>query len=83
MPFLDKRAVTDAVLFDSRFGNASIRTLLDTLIISALGIDFGRLHQDHIRDVIVGEIFTTRRAWGLSPIQIVLYLDASTTFGHA
>jgi len=80
VPFLDKRAVTDAVEFDSRFGNVSMRTLLDTLIIGALGIDSSRLHKDHIRDVIVGEIFTTRRAWGLSPIQIVLYLDASTTF---
>ena len=83
MPFLDKRAVNDAVQFDSLFGIASMRTLLDTLIIGALGIDLGRLYKDHIRDVIVGEIFTTRRAWGLSPIQIVLYLDASTTFGHA
>jgi len=83
VPFLDKRAVADAVLFDARSGNASIRTQLDTLIIGALGIDLGRLHKDHIRDVIVGEIFTTRRAWGLSPIQIVLYLDAGATFGHA
>ncbi len=83
MPFLDERAVNEAVQFDSRFGNASMRTLLDTLIISALGIDLGRLHKDHIRDLIVGEIFTMRRAWGMSPIQIVLYLEGSTTSGHA
>ena len=77
MPLLDKRAVNDAAQFDLRFGNASTRTLLDTLIIRGIGIDLGRLYKDHIRDVIVGEIFTTRRAWGLSPIQIVLYLEAS------
>ena len=82
MPLLDKRAVDDAVQFDSRFSNESMRTLLDTLIIGALGIDLGRLYKDHLRDVIVGEIFTTRRAWGLSPIQIILYLNASTTFEH-
>ena len=83
MPFLDKRAVANAVLYDARFGNAPMRTQLDTLIIGALGIDLGRLHKDHIRDVIVGEIFTARRAWGLSPIQIILYLDGGATFGHA
>jgi hypothetical protein len=83
VPLLDERAVNEAVQFDSRFGNASMRTLLDTLIIGALGIDLGRLHKDHIRDLIVGEIFTMRRAWGMSPIQIVLYLDGSTTSGHA
>ena len=47
MPLLDERAVNEAVQFDSRFGNASMRTLLDTLIIGALGIDLGRLHKDH------------------------------------
>jgi hypothetical protein len=53
--------------------------LLDTLLIDSLQISLDRLHKDHVRDVIVGEIFATRRGWGMSPAQIVLYLDASTT----
>ena len=79
MPILDKRAIDEAVQFDLRFDNTSMRTLLDTLLIASLQISVDRLHKDHVRDVIVGEIFATRRGWGMSPAQIVLYLDASTT----
>ena len=83
VPILDKRAVDEAVQFATRFSNASMPTPLDTLIIGALRIGLDRLHKDHVRDVIVGEIFATRRAWGMSPSQIVLYLDASPTSGRA
>jgi len=58
-------------------------TPLDTLIIGALRIGLDRVHKDHMRDVIVGEIFAARRAWGMSPIQIVLYLDANSISGRA
>ena len=77
MPILDKRAINKAVQLDLRFDNMSMRTLLDTLLIDSLQISLDRLHKDHVRDVIVGEIFATRRGWGMSPAQIVLYLDAS------
>ena len=79
MPILNKRAVDEAVRFDLRFDNTSMRTLLDTLLIDSLQISLDRLHMDHRRDVIVGEIFAMRRGWGMSPAQIVLYLDMSTT----
>ena len=82
MPLLDKRAVNEAVQFDSLLRYVSMPTRLDSLIIGALGIDLGRLHKDHIRDLVVSEIFAVRRAWGMSPIQIVLYLEGSTTSGH-
>jgi len=82
VPRLYKTAVDEAVQFDSRFGIASMPTLLDTLIIDALSIGLNRLHKDHVRDVLVGEIFAVRRAWGMSPSQIVLYLDASATLGR-
>jgi hypothetical protein len=78
VPILDKRAVDEAVRFDLRFDHTSMPTLLDTLLIDSLQISFDRLHKDHVRDVIVGEIFATRRGWGMSPAQIVLYLDVST-----
>lgn len=79
MPKLYKRAVDEAVQFDSKYGVASMPTPLDTLIIGALRFGLNRLHTDHVHDVLVSEIFAMRRAWGMSPSQIVLYLDASTT----
>jgi len=78
VPILDKRAVDEAVGFDLRFDHMSMPTLLDTLLIDSLQISLDRLHKDHVRDVIVGEIFATRRGWGMSPAQIVLYLEART-----
>lgn len=78
MPKLDKRTVDEVVEFDSCVSNASMPTLLDTLIIGALRTGLNRLHKDHVRDVIVGEIFAARRACGMLPTQIVLYLDAGS-----
>ena len=83
MPILDKRAVDEAVQLASRSSNASMPTPLDTLIIGALRIGLDRVHKDHMRDVIVGEIFAARRAWGMSPSQIVLYLYANSISGRA
>ena len=82
VPILDEGAVNEAVDFDSRFDSVSRRTQLDSLIISALRISLSRLHKDHARDVLIGEIFATRRAWGMSPAQVVLYLDSSATVRH-
>jgi hypothetical protein len=72
VPILDEGAVNEAVEFDSRFDSVPRRTQLDSLIIGALRISLDRLHKDHVRDVIIGEIFATRRVWGMSPAQIVL-----------
>jgi hypothetical protein len=76
---LDKRAISEAVQLDLKCDNMSMRTFLDTLLIASLQIGLDRLYKDHVRDVIVGQIFATQRQWGMSPAQIVLYLDANTT----
>jgi len=79
VPLLDERAVNEAVQFDLSFNSAPMTTLLDTLIIDALRIGLNRLHKDHVRDVIIGAIFAARRASGMSPSQIVFYLEKSAT----
>jgi len=79
VPLLDKRAVNEAVQFDSSFNSAPMTTLLDTLIIDPLRIGLNRLHKDHVRDVFIGAIFAARRTLGMPPSQIVLYLERSAT----
>jgi hypothetical protein len=75
LPHLNRSTVDAAVQFDSKFDNASMLTFLDTLIVENLGICPERLHKDHVRDVIVSEVFATRCGWGMSPAQVVLYLE--------
>jgi hypothetical protein len=77
VPTLSRAIVDEAAHFDAKFDDWSVRTLLDTLIIDTLAIHPERLQKDHLRDVLVGEIFATRRAWGMSPAQVVIYLELS------
>ena len=75
VPILSRATVDEAVHFDARFGDWSVRTLLDTLVIDTLAIDPERLRKDHVRDVLVVERFAVLRAWGRSPAQVVLCME--------
>ena len=76
VPILSQATVDDALHFDVRLDDWSMRTLLDTLIIDSLPIDSERLRKDHVRDVLVVERFAVQRAWGKSPAQVVLYMES-------
>ena len=55
VPILSQATVDEAVHFDAKLDDWSMRTLLDTLIIDTLAIDPERLRKDHVRDVLVIE----------------------------